>query len=45
MPLYPGEIASASRFFVSEYLTWRTEADASAFAESFKRFAPARGVF
>lgn len=45
MPPYPGEIARDSRFFVSEYLSWRTEAKASVFAESFKRFAQARGVF
>jgi hypothetical protein len=45
MPPYPGEIARDSRFFVSEYFSWRTEAEASAFAESFKRFARERGVF
>jgi hypothetical protein len=45
MPPYPGEIARDSRFFVSEYLSWRTEARALAFAEAFKRFAQDRGVF
>ena len=45
MPPYPGEIARGSRFFVSEYLSWRTEAEASTFAEGFKRFAKERGVF
>lgn len=45
MPPYPGEIATDSRFFVSEYLSWRTESKASAFAEAFKRFAKKRGVF
>jgi hypothetical protein len=45
MPPYPGEIARSSRFFVSEYLSWRTEAKAPAFAEAFRRFAGERGVF
>ncbi|MGH7217191.1 MAG: hypothetical protein ACREIG_08150 [Nitrospiraceae bacterium] len=45
MPPYPGEIAPGSKFFLSEYLTWRTEAEASAFAEALKRFAGERGVF
>lgn len=45
MPPYAGEIARDSRFFVSEYLSWRTEAEASMFAESFKRFARERSVF
>lgn len=44
MPPYPGEIAPNSRFFVSEYLTWRSEPHASAFAELFMRFAEQRGV-
>ena len=39
MPPYPGPIAADPRFFVSEYLTWRTEATATSFAASFKRFA------
>ncbi len=45
MPPYPGEIARDSRFFVSEYLTWRTKAKASMFAELFKGFAQVRDVF
>ena len=45
MPPYPSEIARDSRFFVSEYLSWRTEAKASAFAEAFKRFVQERVVF
>lgn len=45
LPPYPGEIARDSRFFVSEYLSWRTEAEASAFAKAFKRFAQERSVF
>jgi len=45
MPPYSGEIARDSRFFVSQYLSWRTEAEASAFAEAFKHFAQERGVF
>jgi hypothetical protein len=45
MSPYPAEIRPNSLFFVSEYLTWRSEAHASAFAESFKRFAEQRGVF
>lgn len=45
MPPYPGEIARDSRFFVSEYLSWRTEAKALEFAEAFKRFAQERSVF
>ena len=45
MPPYPSEIARDSMFFVSEYLSWRTEAKASAFAEALKRFAQERGVF
>jgi len=38
MPPYPGEVAPGSKFFLSEYLTWRTEAKASAFAKGFRRF-------
>jgi hypothetical protein len=41
----PGELAPGSRFFLSEYLTWRTQAKASAFAEAFARFARERRVF
>lgn len=45
MPPYPGKISRDSRFFVSEYLSWRTEAKASAFAEAFNCFAQERGIF
>ena len=45
MPPYPSEIARDSRFFVSEYLSWRTEVKAPAFAEALKRFAQERVVF
>ena len=41
-PPYPGPIAACSRFFVSEYLTWRTEAQAPRFCEVFRRFASAK---
>jgi hypothetical protein len=41
-PPYPGPIGRGSRFFVSEYLTWRTEAQASRFCEAFRRFASAK---
>lgn len=34
-----------SRFFLSEYLSWRTEAKASDFARAFKRFTQERMVF
>jgi len=42
LPPYPGPIAPCSRFFVSEYLSWRTEADAPRFCEAFRRFASAK---
>lgn len=45
MPPYPGEVGRDSRFFLSEYLSWRTGGKASAFAKVFKRFAQRRGVF
>jgi hypothetical protein len=45
MPPYPGELAPGSRFFLSEYLTWRTQAKASAFGEAFARFGRERRVF
>jgi hypothetical protein len=44
-PPFPGEIARNSRFFLSECLSWRTEAKVSAFAERFKHFAQERSVF
>ncbi len=45
MPPYPGPIAPSSRIFLSEYLTWRNEAEASRFCEAFVRFARERHVF
>lgn len=45
MSPYPGEIGHDSRFFLSEYLSWRTQAKASAFAQAFERFAQKRSVF
>jgi len=42
---YPGEIACDSRFFLSEYLSWRTEAQAPAFCRAFREFALQRHVF
>jgi len=45
MSPYPDEIAPNSRFFVSEYLSWRTGEKAPAFAEAFKQFACERDVF
>jgi hypothetical protein len=42
---YPGEIACHSRFFLSEYLSWRTEVHAPAFCQAFKDFALQRHVF
>jgi hypothetical protein len=42
LPPYPGPIAPCSRFFVSEYLTWRTEAQAPNICEAFRRFASAK---
>jgi hypothetical protein len=44
-PPYPGAIDRDSRFFLSEYLSWRTEAKASDFARAFKRFTQERMVF
>jgi len=45
MPPYPGPVSPSSRFFVSEYLTWRNEAEAPRFCEAFLRFASGKGVF
>ena len=45
MPPYPAELARGSRFFLSEYLTWRTQVKASAFAEAFAEFGRQRRVF
>ncbi len=45
MAPYPGELAPGAKFFVSEYLTWRTQAKASAFAQAFAEFVGQRRVF
>jgi hypothetical protein len=42
---FPGAISSDSRFFVSQYLTWRTERQASTITEAFKEFARKHDVF
>jgi len=44
LPPFPGSIAPGSRFFLSEYLSWRTEAEASRFCEAFRRFAQEKGL-
>lgn len=45
MSPFPGPIVSSSRFFLSEYLTWRNEAKSSIFFEAFVRFARDRHLF
>lgn len=45
LPPFPGSIAPGSRFFLSEYLSWRTESEASRFSESFARFAREKAAF
>jgi len=42
---FPDEAAPGSRFFVSEYFTWRNEKDSARICEAFSQFARARGVF
>ena len=42
---FPGEATSGSRFFVSEYLSWRNTKKWSTICEAFAQFARARGVF
>jgi len=42
---FPCEVARNSKFFLSEYLSWRTKDSASTFAEAFKRFARERDIF
>jgi hypothetical protein len=44
-PPYPGSIAPCSRFFLSEYLSWRTESKAPSFCEAFGRFAREKRAF
>ena len=44
-PPYPGRIRACSRFFLSEYLSWRTESEAPRFCEAFERFAHEKVAF
>jgi hypothetical protein len=44
LPPFPASSASGSRFFLSEYLSWRTESKASRFCEAFGRFARERAA-
>ena len=44
-PPYPARIAPCSKFFLSEYLSWRTESEAPRFCEAFGGFARERGAF
>lgn len=43
LPPFPGSIAAGSRFFLSEYLSWRTESKATRFCEAFRGFAREEG--
>jgi hypothetical protein len=38
-PPYPGRLQACSKFFLSEYLSWRTEGQAPRFCEAFESFA------
>jgi hypothetical protein len=38
MPPFPAEVQPSSRFFLSEYITWRNETKAPNFREAFKIF-------
>lgn len=42
---YPGRLRACSKFFLSEYLSWRTAVDAPRFCEAFERFARDRAAF
>jgi hypothetical protein len=44
LPPYPGEAEPGSRFFISEYFTWRNENKTLAICEAFAAFAHARGM-
>jgi hypothetical protein len=44
-PPYPGRLRACSKFFLSEYLSWRTEADAPRFCEAFEWFARDKVAF
>lgn len=43
-PPFPGSIAPGSRFFLSEYLSWRTESKASLLCKAFLEFAREKGL-
>src|SRR5712691_11406285 len=45
MTPYPGGTEPSSKFFLSEYLTWRNEADAPRFCQAFLHFAREKAVF
>lgn len=42
---YPGPISRRSKFFVSEYFTWRNESAAPGICEAFAQFAREKFVF
>ena len=44
-PPYPGRLRACSKFFLSEYLSWRTEADAPRFCEAFESFVREKAAF
>jgi hypothetical protein len=44
-PPYPGRLQACSKFFLSVYLSWRTEADAPRFREAFESFAREKAAF
>ena len=44
-PPYPARLRVCSKFFLSEYLSWRTEADAPRFCEAFESFAHEKAAF
>ena len=41
---FPGSIGPGSKFFLSEYLSWRTESQAPRFCEDLARFARGKGA-
>ena len=43
-PPFPAEVLPSSKFFLSEYVTWRNERKAPEFCESFKKFFRERVV-
>jgi hypothetical protein len=44
-PPYPGRLSSSSKFFLSEYLSRWTEAEAPRFCEAFESFARETAAF